>query len=77
MLAKLEVHIVSGNKYLGGSAEVINAISAGGSSSNLKLTCSFAMPKETVRLSGEDIFEGIFWIKNLTNILHLASSWYG
>lgn len=57
MLAKLEVHIVGGNKYLGGSAEVINANSAGGSSSNLKFSCSLEMPKETARLSGIDIFE--------------------
>lgn len=56
MLAKLEVHIVGGNKYLGGSAEVINANSAGGSSSNLKFSCSLEMPKETARLSGIDIF---------------------
>lgn len=55
MLAKLEVHIVGGNKYLGGLAEVINANSAGGSSSNLKFSCSFEMPKETARLSGLDM----------------------
>ena len=69
MLAKLEFHVVSGNKHLGGLAEVINAKSAGGSSSNLKLSCSFEIPKETARLSGVDIFEGIFWIKNLTSVL--------
>lgn len=56
MLAKLEVHMVGGNKYLGGLAEVINARSAGGSSSNLKFSCSFEIPKETARLSGLDIF---------------------
>lgn len=60
MLAKLEVHIVGGNKYLGGLAEVINANSTGGSSSNLKFSCSFEMPKETARFSGLDIFREYF-----------------
>lgn len=38
MLAKVEDHFFGGNKYLGGLAEVIDASSTGGSSSNLKLS---------------------------------------
>lgn len=56
MLAKLENHNFGGNKYLGGLAEVINASSAGGSSSSLKFSWSLRIPKETVRLSELDIF---------------------